>query len=375
MRAFRELTGRRPDGVWEAPGRVNLIGEHTDYNDGFVLPVAVDRSCRAALAARDDGVLRCFSVQRGPGGEVAVDELSAASGDGWSSYVLGTAWALREAGVPLRGADVVVDSSVPAGAGLSSSAALECSVGLALCDLAGFDVDRTVLARAGQRAETDAVGAPVGLMDQMASVHGRAGHAVLLDCRSLAVQEIPLPFAREGLSLLVLDTQVAHDHATGGYASRRRACEEAAGLLGVEALRDATVEQVDEAASALGEERLRRARHVVTENARVLAAAEALRLADLPALGRLLAESHASLRDDFEVSSVELDAAVAAAVDAGAVAARMTGGGFGGSAIAVVPHDRIDAVTHAVVARARELRLPAPVVYEVAASDGARRIA
>lgn len=375
MRAFEALTGRKPDGVWAAPGRINLIGEHTDYNDGFVLPVAVDRYCRAAVAARDDGVLRCFSVQRGAGAEVRVDELSAMSVQGWSAYVLGTAWALREAGVPITGADVVVDSNVPGGAGLSSSAALECSVGLALCELAGATVDRTAIALAGQRAETDVVGAPVGVMDQMASMHGCTGSAVLLDCRSLEVRTIALPLAEHDLTLLVLDTGVTHEHATGEYALRRRSCEQAAAVLGVPALRDATPEDVELAAGPLGDENLRRARHVVTENARVLATVDALRRGDVSALGPILAASHASLRDDFEVSVVELDTAVAAALGAGAVAARMTGGGFGGSAVAIVPVSQVAAVAAEVRSAATRAGLRTPDVFEVVATDGARRVA
>jgi galactokinase len=370
--AFEELVGRAPDGVWSAPGRVNLIGEHTDYNDGFVLPVAIDRECTATVARRDDGLLRCWSVQLGQGATASVDELSGQHAEGWSAYVLGVAWALREAGVPVQGADVVVDSAVPGGAGLSSSAALECSVGLALCDLAGVDVDRTSLALAGQRAETDVVGAPVGVMDQMASVHGRSGAAVFLDCRSMEVQSVPLPLDALGLSLLVVDTRVAHAHATGGYGARRRACEQAAQQLGVAALRDVTLEQLE--AAGLEDEPLRRARHVVTENARVLEAVRALGAGDVQALGPLMAASHASLRDDFEVSVVELDTAVEAAVAAGALGARMTGGGFGGSAIAVVAKDRVDQVSAAVLEAAQDAGLRAPEVYVVAASDGARRL-
>jgi len=372
--AFVDLVGREPDGVWSAPGRVNLIGEHTDYNDGFVLPVAVDRGCRASVSRRDDGLLRCWSVQLGKGAQSPVAELVAGVTEGWSAYVLGVAWALREAGVPVPGADVVVDSDVPAGAGLSSSAALECAVGLALCELAGVQVDRTVLALAGQRAENEVVGAPVGMMDQMASVHGRAGSAVLLDCRTRQVRAVPLPLRELGLALVVVDTRVTHAHATGGYAARRRACVEAAGVLGVAALRDASREQVEAAAGELGEERLHRARHVVSENARVLAAVRALETGDVAALGPLMAASHASLRDDFEVSVVELDTAVEAALDAGAVGARMTGGGFGGSAVALVPLDLVPAVAERARAAALSADLRRPDVYVVTPSDGARRL-
>jgi len=313
-------------------------------------------------------------VQLGKGAQSPVAELVAGVTEGWSAYVLGVAWALREAGVPVPGADVVVDSDVPPGAGLSSSAALECAVGLALCELAGVEVDRTVLALAGQRAENEVVGAPVGIMDQMASVHGRAGSAVLLDCRTREVRTVPLPLAELDLALVVLDTRVTHAHATGGYAARRRACVEAAGVLGVAALRDASLEQVEAAAGELGDERLRRARHVVSENARVLAAVRALETGDVTALGPLMAASHASLRDDFEVSVVELDTAVEAALDAGAVGARLTGGGFGGSAVALVPLDLVPEVAERARAAALSADLRRPDVYVVTPSDGARRL-
>jgi galactokinase len=277
--------------------------------------------------------------------------------------------------VPVAGADILVDSSVPGGAGLSSSAALECSVGLALAELAGASVDRTALALAGQRAETDVVGAPVGVMDQMASAHGQPDAAVFLDCRSLAVEVVPLALAEQDLTLVVIDTRVTHAHATGGYASRRRACEQAAELLGVRALRDATLEQVEGAADTLGDERFRRARHVVSENARVLAAVGALRAGDLAALGPLLAAGHASLRDDFEVSCPELDLAVEAALAAGAHAARMTGGGFGGSVVAIAPLDHVPAVEDSCRVRAAAAGAPEPQVRAVTASGGARRSA
>ena len=375
MNAFRDLVGKQPDGVWSAPGRVNLIGEHTDYNDGFVLPVAIDLECAVAAARRDDGLLRCWSTQLGEGRSVHVADLSGRHAQGWPAYVHGVAWALREAGIPVTGADLLIDSAVPGGAGLSSSAALECAVGLALCDLAGVEVDRTQLALAGQRAETEVVGAPVGVMDQMASVHGRSGAAVFLDCRSLEVQLVPLPLAEHDLRLLVIDTRVTHAHATGGYAARRRSCEQAALLLGVRALRDVTLAELHAAAEELGDERMRRARHVVTENARVLATVHALQSGDIDALGPLMAAGHASLRDDFEVSVLELDTAVAAAVDAGALGARMTGGGFGGSVVAVARGDRVDAVADAVCAAAAARGLRAPGVQVVTATDGARRLA
>lgn len=283
--AFHAAVGEAPEGVWQAPGRVNLLGEHTDYNEGFVLPVAIDLSCLAAARRRDDGVLHVRSVQHGAGQPLPLDDLDPHRIPGWSGYAAGTAWALQQQGIELSGADVVVSSDVPSGAGLSSSAALECSVGLALAELAGARVDPTALALAGQRAEVEVVGAPVGVMDQMVSMHGRAGSAILLDCRSLEVRRVPLHLAEAGLQLVVIDTRVTHAHASGGYAARRAACEQAAELLGVRALRDVTLEDVEGAADVLGDERLRRARHVVTENARVLALADALTRGELAPLG------------------------------------------------------------------------------------------
>ena len=370
---FREVYGREPRGVWAAPGRVNLIGEHTDYNEGFVLPVAVDRCCRAYVAPREDGLLRCHSVQFGAGRALPVT--GAAEVSGWSAYAVGVAWELRRAGYPVGGADVLVDSDVPAGAGLASSAALECSVGLALLELAGRQADRATrieLALAAQRAETDVAGAPVGVMDQLVSVLGEPDRALFLDCRSLRARTVPLPLARRDLRIVVLDTGVRHEHATGGYGARRRDCAEAARLLGVPALRDAAPDHLD--AALLGPRLLRRARHVVTENARVLAAVAALDGGEVAALPALLAASHASLRDDFEVSVVELDTAVDAALGAGAFAARMTGGGFGGSAVALVPADRVAAVGTAVRAAAAAAGLARPQVFEVVAGPGARRV-
>ena len=374
VQAFQAAVGAAPEGVWRAPGRVNLLGEHTDYNEGFVLPVAIDLSCLAAARRRDDGVLHIRSVQSGAGQPLRLDDLDPHRIGGWSGYAAGTAWALQQQGITLQGADVVVDSDVPPGAGLSSSAALECSVGLALSELAGAPADPTALALAGQRAEVEVVGAPVGVMDQMVSMHGKAGSAILLDCRSLEVRPVPLHLADSGLQLVVIDTRVAHAHATGSYAARRAACEQAAELLGVRALRDATLEDVEGAAEVLGDERLRRARHVVTENTRVQALADALSRGDLAPLGSLLAAGHASLRDDFEVSCSELDAAVDAALAAGAVAARMTGGGFGGSVVAFVPVAELDAVRESCRSAAADAGFPVPTVRGVQACPGAARL-
>ncbi|HEV2825383.1 MAG TPA: galactokinase, partial [Actinomycetota bacterium] len=335
--AFREWTGRDPEGVWAAPGRVNLIGEHTDYNDGFVLPAAIDRLVLVAAGRRDGGRLRLWSRQAGPPADLELAAVGPGRVEGWAAYPAGVAWALGRAGVELGGADLVVDGDVPAGSGLSSSAALECATATALADLHGAGLDRPALAALARRAENEVVGVPSGAMDQMVSMLGRAGHALFLDTRSLATEQVPLPLEAAGLCLVVLDTRAGHRLVDGAYADRRAACQAAAAVLGVAALRDATLAQVEQYRTALGEPGLRRARHVVTENARVLEAVALLRAGELDRLGPLLAASHASLRDDYEVSSPELDPAVTAAVEAGAVGARMTGAGFGGSAIALVP--------------------------------------
>ncbi|MCW2779524.1 MAG: Galactokinase, partial [Frankiales bacterium] len=336
---FRRELSAEPGGVWAAPGRVNLLGEHTDYNDGWVLPAAIDREVLAAVRLRDDGVFRCRSLDLPGTVTTTADGLGPGRASGWSAYVLGVVWALREAGLDVPGVDVLLSSDVPAGAGLSSSAALEAAVCLALVDLSSAPggpalLDRTAMATVCRRAETDVVGAPVGIMDQTASLRGRAGSALLLDCRSLQVQHVALDLAARGLTLLVLDTRVHHAHATGEYAARRTACDQAAAALGVPALRDATEDDVE---TRLTGELQRCARHVVTEDDRVLRVVDALAAGDLDEVGRLFAASHASMRDDFRISCPELDTAVAASVSAGAVAARMTGGGFGGCAVALVP--------------------------------------
>jgi galactokinase len=373
--AFRERAGRDPDGVWAAPGRVNLIGEHTDYNDGFVLPAAIDRLVLAAAGRRDDGRLRLWSLQSEPPADLELAEVGPGKVDGWAAYPAGVAWALGQAGVEVGGADLLVDGDVPAGAGLSSSAALECATAIALADLEGAGLDRVALAGLARRAENEVVGVPSGAMDQMVSMLGRAGHALFLDTRSLETEQVPLPLEAAGLRLVVIDTRAGHRLVDGAYADRRAACEAAAATLGVPALRDATQERVEAAADALGEEGLRRARHVVSENARVLEAVRLLRAGELERLGPLLVASHASLRDDYEVSSPELDTAVEAAVDAGAVGARMTGAGFGGSALALARADLVGRIDERVRAAFAAAGFGPPAVAAVVPSDGARRLA
>jgi galactokinase len=371
---FANTFGRRPAGVWAAPGRVNLIGEHTDYNDGFVLPFALDRTALAAVALRDDGQARCVSVELGAGPEVALAGVGPGRAPaGWSAYPVGVAWALTQIGIDVPGFDLLVTSEVPLGAGVSSSAALECCVALALADLAGAVVDPSDLALAAQRAENDVGGAPTGVMDQLISMRARAGHALLLDCRSLQSRHIPFDPAEQGLTLLVIDTQTRHALVGGGYGQRRLACEQAARILEVASLRDATRDSVEAARARLGHERFKRAWHVVTENSRVLDAATVLEGGDLRDLGPLLSATHTSLRDDYEVSCPELDAVCESAEAAGACGARMIGGGFGGSAIALMTAGRIEAVKASVMMTAARRGFPKPSVFAAKAAGGARR--
>jgi galactokinase len=374
---FRERFGGEPTGRWIAPGRANLIGEHTDYNEGFVLPFAIDRATTAAVRLREDRTVRVASTFDGAVVEHTLDELVPGHFSGWSAYPLGVAWAFGEFGVDLgsvAGFDLAIDSTVPVGAGLSSSAAIEMSTAVALNELWGTGLDRTTLARIGQRAENVAVGAPTGVMDQSASIFGEEDAAVFLDCRSLAVEQVPLGFADRGLVVLVTDTRVEHAHATGGYRDRREACERGAKAMGVPALRDLTSDDLGRAAEVLDEVTFRRVKHVVTEDERVVASVEALRAGDLDRFGALLDASHVSMRDDFEISVPELDTAVDAAKSAGALGARMTGGGFGGSAIALVAADGADAAGTAIREAFADRGFREPVVFPVVPAAGARRL-
>ncbi|MFL9659480.1 galactokinase [Streptomyces sp. PB17] len=374
---FRELYGTDPEGVWAAPGRVNLIGEHTDYNDGFVMPFALPHQAVAAVSRREDGVLRLHSadVDAGPV-ELRVADLAPGSDKSWTAYPSGVVWALREAGHELTGADVHLASTVPAGAGLSSSAALEVVVALALNDLYDLGLRGWQLARLCQRAENVYVGAPVGIMDQTASACCEAGHALFLDTRDLSQRQIPFDLAAEGMRLLVVDTRVKHSHSEGEYGKRRAGCEKGAALLGVDALRDVPYADLDAALERLGdEEEVRRlVRHVVTEDERVERVVSLLESGDTRAIGPVLVEGHASLRDDFRISCPELDLVVETALSAGALGARMTGGGFGGSAIVLAEAGDVDAVTKAVEDAFAAAGFRAPRVFEAVPSAGARRL-
>jgi galactokinase len=345
--AFGDLAGGRPDGTWAAPGRVNVIGEHVDYNAGRCLPIALPHRTFSAVRRRRDGALRVASAQGHPPWSGPVAELDGSGVTGWARYVAGAVWALRRAGADVPGLDVVIDSDVPMGAGLSSSAALICSVAAAGAELSawgdvGDPATRATIAAAGVAAETEFVGAPTGGMDQAVAMRAAAGHALLLDCRDDTVAQLAFDLDAAGLALLVIDTRVAHRNVDGRYEERRRGCARATRLLGVATLRevaDATAgTPLDDALRPLaGDEAFRLARHVVSEMHRVDAVVDELLAGRVDRIGPLLDGSHRSLRDDFAVSCAQLDLAVDAAREAGALGARMTGGGFGGSAIALVP--------------------------------------
>ncbi|HEY5319979.1 MAG TPA: galactokinase [Galbitalea sp.] len=373
---FGEVYGYEPTGLWSAPGRVNLIGEHTDYNDGFVLPFAINRRVVLALGVRDDARIRVGSAYADEAAEIALAELTPEALSGWAAYPLGVAWALGQFGADLAavpGIDLYFESTVPVGAGLSSSAAIESSVAFALNEVWRLGFDRQTLAKVGQLAENRVVGAPTGIMDQSASLLGRRDSAVFLDCRSLESEIVPLGFAEAGLELLVIDTGVSHEHATGGYAERRASCEAGAASLGVASLRDVSVDDLPRARQLLDDVTFRRVRHVVTENQRVLDTVRTLREQGPTAIGELLDASHASMRDDFEISVAELDLAVETAQANGALGARMTGGGFGGSAIALVPGEGISRVQVAIDGAFAEHGFQQPTMFVVTASDGAAR--
>lgn len=360
--AFHAAFGRDPDGLWAAPGRVNLIGEHVDYAAGLCLPLALPQRTVVAAAVRDDGLLRLRSQHRDA---EPWDGLLAVVGPGhpagWAAYPAGVIWAL---GHPAGGVDLLVGDSVPPGAGLASSAALECAVALAvdaLCGLglAATSAGRAQLAAACRRAENKIVGAPTGGMDQLASLCCTAGHALLLDCRDQTMRQIPLGLGAAGLVLLVVDTRAPHRIVDGQYAARRRSAERAAAELGISSLREASSEQVKRLTDPLLR---KRARHVVTEIARVRKVVALVESGRVRHIGPLLNASHTSLRNDLEVSSPELDCAVDAARAAGGLGARMTGAGFGGSALVLVEQHATTTVTHAVKTAAAHHGHPAPTV-------------
>jgi galactokinase len=376
---FRAAFGHQPEGVWSAPGRGNLIGEFTDYNRGRVLPFALDRTTRVAASRRSDEVV-VVSSGAAPAGHtdvvgVALDDLRPGGTPGWAGYVMGVVWALRAAGHRVGGAELRIDSDVPVGAGLSSSAALECSVALALDALYDTRCERPELARLAQRAENDYVGVPCGIMDQAASLCCTDGHVLLLETWSQWTRQVPFDPAPAGLQLLLIDTRVRHDLGDSAYGERRSACEGAAARVGVGGLCDVAVDDLDAVLGHLPDEVLRRrVRHVITENARVLAVVDLLDTGDLRSIGPLLSATHRSLRDDFEVSCVELDTAVDAALAAGAYGARMIGGGFGGCALALVDSAAVDVTAAAVGEAFAAAGFAPPAVWPARPSAGASRL-
>ena len=373
---FRSRFGGTADGVWLAPGRANLMGEHTDYNEGYVLPFALGQGIVAAAARRAGRrLVLCSAQEPDCGADVSLDGLAPGQVTGWAAYPAGVAWALAAAGYEVPGACIAIDSDLPAGAGLSSSAALECATALALTELAGLSAGRRELAAIARRAENDFTGVPSGIMDQSASLLSQRGHALLLDCRSLESSHVPFDPAASGARLLLINTRARHELAAGEYGRRRAECEQAARLLGVPSLRYLT---------GLGDlDRLtdpvlrRRARHVLTDNQRVLEVVGLLTSASgdaYPEIGRLLTQAHRSLRDDFEISWPEADVAVDVAAAAGALGARMIGGGFGGSVLALVREDAVGPVRAAVTGAFADCSWTAPEFLAAAPSASARRV-
>jgi galactokinase len=365
---FTGRFGRPPRWVVRAPGRVNLIGEHTDYNDGFVLPLAIDRAVWIALAPRDDRRVAVFSVDYDQQREFSLDNLVRENA-GWIEYLKGTAWSLQEAGFRLPGWEGVLMGDVPLGAGLSSSAALEMATARALAAAGNLDWDPARMAELAQRAENRWVGVNCGIMDQLISAAGRNGHALLIDCRSLEAEPVPLP---PGAAVVVLDTATRRGLVDSAYNQRRSQCEAAARFFGVSALRDVTIERFHESGDGLDTLTRRRALHVITENDRTLRAADAMRGGDAVELGRLIVESHRSLRDDYEVSSDALDTMVeCASAHPACYGARMTGAGFGGCAMALVRLDAVDDFARRTASAYQEKTAVTPAVYVCQATNGA----
>ncbi len=369
---YIEIIGAEPQGLWYAPGRVNLIGEHTDYNDGFVLPFALEQRAIVAAGVRDDDTIVMHAVDLGETEQLRLTDLAPGTG-GWSAYLAGVLWALQDAGHRIGGISVVLSSDVPLGAGLSSSAAIECAVMAAACDLFDLDIAPMDRAKLAQRAENVYVGAPTGLLDQAASTLCQRDEGLFLDCRTLEATPVPLPLAANGYEILVLDTHTPHSHVDGEYGERRATCEAAARLLGVKALRDVT--DLDQALAIITEDRMRRrVRHVVTENERTvqaLAEATAGEFAKLPAL---MDASHASMRDDFQITVATVDLAVETAKTAGALGARMTGGGFGGCIIAWCRLGDADRIGQAIATAFDEADFASPTWFVASPAQGAGRL-
>jgi galactokinase len=363
--------------ICRAPGRVNLIGEHTDYNDGFVLPAAIEFYCWVAAAARNDRKLVIHSENLNETIEANLNSIMPAGRKHWSNYPLGVAWALEQAGKRLRGANLLISGDVPLGAGLSSSAAIEVAVGFALLHQSGHAIDRLELAKLCQRAENEFVGARCGIMDQFVACHGRASHALLLDCRSLAFEPVKLP---PEIALVICNTTVKHEISSGEYNSRRAECEEGArrlqaALPGIRALRDVTIAQLEDHRALLTPKVYLRCRHVISENERVKRAVQSFKRGDIQALGPLMHDSHFSLRNDYEVSCRELDLMVELAeAQLGVIGARMTGGGFGGCTVNLVEIAAVAAFQENVAAKYLVRTGISPEIYVSRASDGVQLI-
>ena len=378
---FTAAFGARPDGVWAAPGRVNLIGEHTDYNDGLALPIALPQRTYVAARRRDDRTVRLISAGMGEVQQIGLDDIGPGRPDSWARYPAGVLWALMRDGADVAGLDLAFTSDVPTSAGLSSSAAIQCAVAVAAADLCGLglardDRGRRRLAQLCRRGENEIAGAPTGGMDQTASLRCRAGHALYLDCRDDSVAQVGFDLAAHDLVLLVINTRAAHANSDGQYGRRRADCEQACRELGVSSLREVPVAGLDAALAELSSPRLcRRVRHVVTEIDRVRGCVAALRRDDFVTVGRLFTASHVCLRDDYEVSCPELDIAVGQALNAGALGARMTGGGFGGSAIALVAAGRAEQVTASIAAGFAGAGFAAPQFLQVVAAGPAGAVA
>jgi len=377
LQAFQARFGSAAN-IYRAPGRVNLIGEHTDYNDGFVLPAAIEFYCRVAAAPREDGKLVIYSENFKETIEASLDSLSPLEKKHWTNYPLGVAWALRRAGKPISGANLYIAGEVPLGAGLSSSAAIEVAVGLALLSVSALAVDRSELAQLCQKAENEFVGARVGIMDQFVSCYGRASHALMLDCRSLEHTFVKLP---ANVQLVMCNTMVRHELASSEYNARRAECEEGVRILRtalpeIRALRDVTLPQWEAHRQKLSSKVFARCHHVITENARVKSAVEAFHRGDSKALGVLLQDSHRSLRDDYEVSCKELDLMVdIAARQLGLIGARMTGGGFGGCTINLVESAAVSNFKRHVAEEYFSTTGLTPEIYVSPASEGAQQMA
>ncbi|PQZ95113.1 galactokinase [Arthrobacter sp. MYb227] len=375
--SFTDLFGHAPDACYAAPGRVNLIGEHTDYNEGYVLPFAIDKVASIGLKvhpAAAPRLLRLASTHENAVVEVDLGKLSAETITPWARYLAGVFWAFEQRGFMLPGADILLDSTVPLGAGLSSSAAIECAVALGINEALRLNLTREELVLLCQSAENNFVGAPTGILDQSASLLSTAEHALFLDCRTRETRQVHLPLSESGLQILVINTRVSHSHDSGGYKELVAACTTGASQLGVKALRDVPLTALPAAKETLAPDIYRRVAHIVTENQRVLETIELLDSAGPTAIGQLLTQSHASMRDDFGISCPELDLAVDAALAAGALGARMTGGGFGGSAIALVHTHDAETISARVLQEFAAAHFITPEIFTVLPGPGARAL-